>query len=171
MLADQPSGSIAGLPDWAQLPLELLVPVLAGVGLGYLAVLARNRDEAYMFLLATIACGAGWALFAGSGSLFVGIVIGACFINTSLGRAAVVERVVEQLEQPVAIAVGLFAGLATVAVTPPLSLWLLVATLLLARWWSRGRASPTTAVLAGRRERQLVASGAAGVLAVGCWLR
>jgi len=166
-LAGPPTAAATGLPLAGVILLEIGVPIVLGLVLSWLAVQAKNRDEAYLFLLAALGCVAGWSLFGGSSAFCVGMLSGAVFINLSLGRAALIERALEELEQPIAVAVGLFAGLGIVGAAIPWPWWLAAGLIAALRWLLRARYSPTSATLANRSARRLMAPGAAGVLVVG----
>jgi len=171
-----PVAVLAGSVSWVQALLELGLPLLLGIALGWLASRARNRDEGYLFLLAVLGTAGGMGLALGSAPLFTGLLLGATFANVVLGRAGLMEGPLEELEQPVVVATGLLAGLClgdwprlwTASLTPQWSAWLLAALFFAGRWILRGRFSPTSPLLAARGERRYASAGATGVLLLGC---
>ena len=147
----------------------LLPPLAVGLGLllGRSAAAAPSRADAFLFLPAVLSLAAGLALALGTQPLLTGLLAGAVFVSSGAGRAVQVERALDDLEQPVAVAVGLLAGLTLIGAEPLGWTWgiLLVAPV---RWLLRRRSGPTLPSVAGARERRLAPTGAAGVLLVGC---
>ena len=158
---------VVGVPAWSTPLIALLLPAALGLVLGWLAKRARNRDEATLFLLAVLGVAGGAGLLLGSAPLFVGLIIGAVFVNLAQERGAPIERALEGLEQPAVVATGLLAGL--VMGSPPASPvgWLLALVVVVMRWLLRGWLSPTSATLCARAERRVTPAGATGVLVVG----
>lgn len=151
------------------------VPLVLGISLSRLAVKAHSRDEAYVFLLAIIAICGGVTVARGGSPLLGGILLGVAFVNISLGRSALVERAMEDLEHPVVVATGLFAGLSFYFTSQahPLELewsWLwagMAALVILLRILYRRYRSPSSPQVSKRSERMLASPGATGVLFVG----
>ena len=146
------------------------IPVLLGVSLGRLASKAHNRDEAYVFLLAIIAICGGVTIARGGSPLMGGLLLGAVFVNISLGRTAMVERAIEDLEQPLVLASGLFAGLC-LHLQPQEWDWTwfgIAALVILLRMIYRRYVSPTGNQVSTPGERILASPGATGVLFLGC---
>ena len=146
------------------------IPILLGVSLGRLASKAHNRDEAYVFLLAIIAICGGVTIAKGGSPLLGGLLLGAAFVNISLGRSAMVERVIEDLEQPLVLASGLFAGLC-LHIQPQEWDWTwfgIAALVILLRMLYRRYLSPTGSQVSTKGERILASPGATGVLFLGC---
>jgi hypothetical protein len=171
-LALLPDAVLAVVPTWV---FTLAAACLAGLGLGLLSKGARNRAEASLFLLAVLGITGGGALLLGGAPLLTGVVVGAWFSNIALGRLALIERQLIDLEQPVVIAVAYLAGVAVVLITTmnpaawastwnlePMTLAVLAAMLM--RWLLRWRWSPTDPRLAGAGERALASPGATGLL-------
>ena len=94
--------------DWITTGLQIVLPVIMGLMMGRLAIDARGRNEAYLFLLAMLALGGGITLIVGGSPLLCGLLIGAAFNNISLSRSAPLERALEGLEQPMLIVTGFF---------------------------------------------------------------
>lgn len=169
-LALLPPALIEVLPSWLW---ALLTSALLGLGLGQLATGAAHRAESSLFLLAVLALSAGLALVLGASPLLTGIVVGACFANVALGRLAMIERVLMDLEQPVVTASGFFGGLGIVllGVTSRYEtldlVWAVAVLCILLRWLLRSRLSPTSERVSVPIERALVAPGASGVLILG----
>lgn len=157
------------LPPLAVVPVRLGVPIVMGVALGWLASRARNREEVALCVLAVVGLSGGLGLLLGAMPLFTGLVVGAVFANLALGRAAMVERMLEELEQPVVVTCGLLGGvlLALPGGQADWWAWLVVLPLLPVRWLSRRQFSPTAAVLAGPGERALSPPGACAILLIG----
>ncbi len=150
---------------WRSLLLAVALPAALGLVLGRTAAGARSRAEAFLFLPAVLALAGGLALVLGSAPLFTGLVVGCVLANAGRGRAALVERSIDELEQPVAVATGLLAGLCLEAQV--FSSWAWLAVLLVPlRWVLRGWWSPTAHALAPRRDRRLAPASAAGVLLI-----
>lgn len=147
--------------------LLLGVPITLGLLMGRLAVDAKNRNEAYLFLLAMLTLGGGITLAIGGSPLLSGLLIGACFNNVTLGRAATLERVLEELEQPMLIATGFFVGLTLEYGAQDMTWWLMAALLLPGRWIYRRWISPTRSDLAKPLERTTATPGATGLLIIG----
>ena len=149
--------------------LWLGVPILLGVSLGRLAVKAHNRDEAYVFLIAIIVICGGITVAKGGSPLLGGLLLGAAFVNVSLGRSALVERALEDLEQPVVVATGLFAGLCLhIQMLEWNWVWFGIAALVIVlRVCYRAYKSPSSLQVSMRSERMLASPGATGVLFVG----
>jgi hypothetical protein len=154
------------MPLWCNPILEVLVPMGMGLVLGWLAQRARNREEAYLFLLAVLGVAGGTGLVLGSAPLFSGLLIGAVFVNVPQGRISIIERALEGMEQPVSVGTGLLAGLILGTLNADPVVWVLVGFAVVARWVFRGALSPTTATLSQRPERRMVPPGASGVLVV-----
>ena len=145
------------------------IPVLLGISLGRLASKAHNRDEAYVFLLAIIAICGGVTIAEGGSPLLGGLLLGAAFVNISLGRSAMVERAIEDLEQPLVLSSGLFAGLCLHIQSQQWDwTWCGIAVLVILlrisyrRYWS-----PTGGHVSTISERMLASPGATGVLFLG----
>lgn len=161
-VGDHPGQGLTGLL------LALVVPAALGLLLGRTATSAPSRAEALLLLPAVLALAGGLALALGGAPLLTGMVIGCLLANAGGGRAVLVERAMDELEQPVAIAAGLLAGLCLVPLSPPPAAWL-VLLILPARWALRGMrfaGSPTHDDLGSLRDRRLASAGATGVLLV-----
>lgn len=154
------------LPAWAHPLLEIAVPVAMGLVLGWLAQRARNREEAYLFLLAVLGVAGGIGLILGCAPLFSGLLIGAVFVNVPQPRLGVIENALEGIEQPTCIGAGLLAGLVLEVTLPSAAAWCLAGVAVAGRWMLRGVWSPTSATLGSRGERRLMPPGASGVLLV-----
>lgn len=153
---------------WSSLLLAVALPAALGLVLGRTAAGARSRAEAFLFLPAVLALAGGLALVLGSAPLFTGLVVGCVLANAGRGRAALVERSIDELEQPVALATGLLAGLCLEPqAAAVLAGWIWLALLVVPlRWALRSRWSPTAHELASLRDRRLAPAGAAGVLLI-----
>ncbi|NRA36762.1 MAG: hypothetical protein HRU15_01365 [Planctomycetes bacterium] len=143
------------------------LPSMLGIVLGRLAVIAHNRDEAYVFMLAVVGICGGTTIALQGSPLLAGLLTGAAFVNVSLGRSALVERALEDLEHPVAVATGLFAGLCL-----PMHNWdwtwsLLAFLVIPLRMVVRLKISPTSVQVSTLNERVLASPGAVGVLLLG----
>ena len=148
---------------WWGLLLALLLPSGLGLLLGMSAAAARTRAEAFLVLPAVIALAGGLALALGSAPLLTGLVVGAVLATVGRGRAALVERSISDLEQPLAIAAGLLAGLSLEpAAYHPLA-WC-AALVVPLRWLARGYASPSHPDLVSIGDRRCAPAGATGVL-------
>lgn len=150
---------------WRSLLLSVALPAALGLVLGRTAAGARSRAEAFLFLPAVLTLAGGLALVLGSAPLFTGLVVGVVLANAGRGRAALVERSIDELEQPVALAVGLLAGLCLEPQAWSSWAWLVV-LVVPARWILRGWWSPTAPELAPVRDRRLAPASAAGVLLI-----
>ncbi len=165
-LAFQPELGADAIP-----PQTLLIgtPVVLGVVCGWLALRAADRNDLYLFLLAVLALSGGLALAVRAVPLFFGILVGAVLVNIATRKSTPLEEVLEGLEQPLAMGIGLLAGLCLGGQEDPsLWLWLVPPVLMLSRWGMRGRWSPTAADLALAHERRFAPSGSTGVLLVAC---
>lgn len=151
--------------SWWGFALALLLPAGLGVLLGRSAAVARSPAEAFLFLPAVLALAGGLALALGAVPLLTGLAVGAALATFGSGRAALVERAVDELEQPICVATGLLAGLCLepAAMHPAVWLALLVVPV---RWLLRTRWSPTAPGLARPLDRRLAPAGAAGVLLI-----
>ncbi len=161
---------VGDLPGQGLGGLLLAVALPAGMGLllGRTATSAPSRTEALVLLPAVLALAGGLAVALGGTPLLTGMVIGCLLANAGGGRAVVVERAMDELEQPVAIAAGLLAGLCLEPMLTPPAAWL-VLLILPARWVlrsSRIAGSPTRPEVVCSRDRRLASSGATGVLLV-----
>ena len=148
--------------------LALVLPAALGLLLGRTATTAPSPAEAFLLLPAVLALAGGLALALGGAPLLTGLVIGCVLVNAGGGRAVLVERAMDELEQPVAIAAGLLAGLCLEPLAPPLAAWLIL-LILPARWALRSMqvaGSPTRIELGSSRDRRLASAGATGVLLV-----
>lgn len=151
---------------WASLLLSVALPAALGLVLGRTAAGARSRAEAFLFLPAVLALAGGLALVLGSAPLFTGLVVGCVLANAGRGRAALVERSIDELEQPVALATGLLAGLCLEPQHVGVGWEWLVLLLIPMRWILRGWWSPTAPELAAIGDRRRAPASAAGVLLI-----
>ena len=161
-VGDRPGQGLSGLL------LALVLPAALGLMLGRTATSAPSRAEALLLLPAVLALAGGLALALGGAPLLTGMVIGCLLANSGGGRAVLVERAMDELEQPVAIAAGLLAGLCLEPLSPPPAAWLMLA-ILPARWALRSfmwAGSPTHLQVGSARDRRLASAGATGVLLV-----
>jgi hypothetical protein len=161
-VGDRPGQGLGGLL------LAMVLPAVLGLLLGRTATSAPSRAEALVLLPAVLALAGGLALAVGGAPLLTGMVIGCLLANAGGGRAVLVERAMDELEQPVAIAAGLLAGLCLEPLSTPPAAWL-VLLILPARWWLRSTrlaGSPTRPEVVCGRDRRLASSGATGVLLV-----
>lgn len=145
----------------------LSLPLVLGIALGRLAVVAHNRDEAYVCMLAVVGICGGTTIALQGSPLLAGLLVGAAFVNVSLGRSALVERALEDLEHPVAVATGLFTGLCL-----PLYAWdwtwsLLAFLVIPMRMLVRSKVSPSSIQVSTLNERVLASPGAVGILLLG----
>ena len=148
---------------WWGLLLALLLPSGLGLLLGLSAAAARTRAEAFLVLPAVIALAGGLALALGSAPLLTGLVVGAVLATVGRGRAALVERSISDLEQPLAIAAGLLAGLSLEPAAYHPMVWC-AALVVPLRWLARGYLSPSHPDLIRLRDRRNAPTGATGVL-------
>ena len=172
------SGSLAlslafqPLPGGDAIPTQTLLigtPVVLGVVCGWLALRAANREDLYLFLLAVLALSGGLALAVRAVPLFFGILVGAVLVNIAARKSTALEEALEELEQPLAMGIGLLAGLCLGQQDEiNLWLWLLPPVLMLTRWGVRGRLSPTADDVGLPRERRFAPTGSTGVLLVAC---
>jgi hypothetical protein len=165
-LAFQPPPGADSIP-----PQTLLIgtPVVLGLVCGWLALRAVNRDDLYLFLLAVLALSGGLALAVRAVPLFFGILVGAVLVNVAMRKSTALEEALEELEQPLAMGIGLLAGLCLGQLEEgTLWLWLVPPVLLASRWLVRARLSPTAADLGLAHERRFAPTGSTGVLLVAC---
>lgn len=165
-LAFQPPPGDEALP-----PQTLLIgtPMVLGLLCGWLTRRAANRSDLYLFLLAVLALSGGLALAVRAVPLFFGILVGAVLVNVATRKSASLEEALEELEQPLAMGIGLLAGLCMRQDGEvPLWLWLLPLALMLVRWGVRGHLSPTARDLGLAHERRFAPTGSTGVLLVAC---
>jgi hypothetical protein len=165
-LAFQPAPGDEALP-----PQTLLIgtPMVLGLLCGWLTRRAANRSDLYLFLLAVLALSGGLALAVRAVPLFFGILVGAVLVNVAMRKSATLEEALEELEQPLAMGIGLLAGLCIrVDGEVPLWLWLLPPALVTVRWGMRGHLSPTARDLGMPHERRFAPAGSTGVLLVAC---
>lgn len=160
------------LPGHGALPPQTLLigtPMVLGLLCGWLTRRAANRSDLYLFMLAVLALSGGLALAVRAVPLFFGILVGAVLVNVATRRSTALEEAFEELEQPLAMGIGLLAGLCVpLGREIPLWLWLVPLLLMLSRWGLRGNLSPTAVDLGLPQERRFSAPGATGVLLVAC---
>jgi hypothetical protein len=165
-LAFQPPPGSEALP-----PQTVLIgtPMVLGLLMGWLTRRAANRSDLYLFLLAVLALSGGLALAVRGVPLFFGILVGAVLVNVATRRSTALEEALEELEQPLAMGIGLLAGLCVrVDGEAMVWMWLLPLLLLLSRWGVRQHLSPTSSDLGLPRERRFAPGGSTGVLLVAC---
>jgi hypothetical protein len=153
---------------WSPQFLLLGTPVVLGVVCGWLALRATNRDDLYLFLLAMLALSGGLALAVRAVPLFFGILVGVVLVNVAARKSSALEAVLEALEQPLAMGIGLLAGLCLGEQQVAAWMWLLLPVVILARWGVRHRLSPTHVELGLPNERRFAPAGSSGVLLVAC---
>jgi hypothetical protein len=116
-----------------------------------------------------LALSGGLALAVRAVPLFFGILVGAVLVNVATRKSTSLEEALEELEQPLAMGIGLLAGLCMrLDGEVPVWLWLLPLLLLAARWGMRGSLSPTAKDLGLPHERRFAPTGSTGVLLVAC---
>ena len=150
---------------WSGLLLVLAIPAWLGLLLGRAAAGARSAAEAFLFLPAVLALAGGLALALGSTPLLTGMAVGCLLANAGTGRAALVERAIDEMEQPITLATGLLAGLCLAPVAAHPAAWL-IALVVPLRWLLRGWWAPTVAALARPRDQRVMPLGAAGVMLI-----
>jgi hypothetical protein len=143
-------------------------PVILGLVIGWLALRATKLDDLYLFLLAVLALSGGLALALRAVPLFFGILVGVVLVNVAARKSTALEAVLEELEQPLALGVGLLAGLCLMPQIPMTWMWLLPLFLVLSRWSLRGTISPTGNELGLVGERRCAPAGSTGVLLIAC---
>ncbi len=165
-IGDHPGQGLNGLL------LALVLPAILGLLLGRTATTAPSSTEALLLLPAVVALAGGLALALGGAPLLTGMVVGAMLVNAGGGRVVLVERAMDELEQPIAMAAGLLAGLCLESTAIPMVAWLMVLVIPL-RWLLRGSrlgvriaGSPTRPDVASLRARLLAPAGASGVLLI-----
>lgn len=165
-LAFQPPPGGETLP-----PQTLLIstPLVLGLVCGWLTLRAANRDDLFLFLLAVLALSGGIALAVRAVPLFFGILVGVVLVNVAARKSTALEEALEELEQPLAMGIGLLAGLCLrIDGEVVVWWWLLPPLLVLTRWAVRGHLSPTSADLGLPHERRFAPAGSTGVLLVAC---
>jgi hypothetical protein len=159
-------------PGGEALPPQTLLfstPVVLGLVCGWLTLRAVNRDDLFLFLLAVLALSGGLALAVRAVPLFFGILVGAVLVNVAARKSTALEEALEELEQPLAMGIGLLAGLCLrLDGEIPVWWWLVPVLLLLTRWGVRGNLTPTAGDLGTARERRFAPAGSTGVLLVAC---
>ncbi len=153
------------IPHYVQL---LATPLVLGLFCGWLTQRASNKDDLYLFLLAVLSLSGGLALAVDAVPLFFGLLVGVVLVNVANRKSKPLEGELEELEQPLAVGIGLLSGLCLTAVQITIWVWLLVPVLLLSRWLIRHRLSPSASTIGLPRDRRFAAPGAAGVVLVGC---
>jgi hypothetical protein len=165
-LAFQPPPGSETIPTQTLL---ISTPVVLGLVCGWLTLRAVNRDDLFLFLLAVLALSGGLALAVRAVPLFFGILVGVVLVNVAARKSNALEEALEELEQPLAMGIGLLAGLCLrIDGEPVVWWWLLPVVLVLMRWAVRGNLSPTAMDLGTPRERRFAPAGSTGVLLVGC---
>lgn len=152
-------------------PQTLLIgtPMVLGLLCGWLTRRADNRSDLYLFMLAVLALTGGLALALRAVPLFFGILVGMVLVNVATRKSTRLEEALEELEQPLAMGIGLLAGLCVLPDGETMMwLWLVPLLLLLARLGLRGHLSPTSHGLGSLQERRFASTGATGVLLVAC---
>jgi hypothetical protein len=153
------------LPHYIQL---LFTPLALGLFCGWLTQRASNQDDQYLFLLAVLSLSGGLALAVDAVPLFFGLLVGIVLVNVANRKSTALEGELEELEQPLAVGIGLLAGLCLTTNSTEIWIWLVVPVLIFARWFFRHRISPTHPLIGLPRDRRFAAPGAASVLVVGC---
>ncbi len=156
------------LIPWVEPRLQvLLVSVFLGLTLGRLTVGVKASGESSLFLLAILALSGGVALLFDGSPMLTGLIVGAVFANVALGRLAMIERQLADLEQPLVVVIGFLCGLLMPLETIQIWLWAIPAVVLCVRYAVRAFYCPTSPLIGDRMERALVPPGATGVLLLG----
>lgn len=149
--------------------LLIATPMVLGLLCGWLTRRAANHSDLFLFLLAVLALSGGLALAVGAVPLFFGVLVGAVLVNVATRRSSALEQALEELEQPLAMGIGLLAGLCVPASgAVEVWFWLVPPLLMVCRWGVRGNLSPTAQDLGLLPERRFAAPGSTGVLLVAC---
>jgi hypothetical protein len=143
-------------------------PIVLGLIIGWLALRATKLDDLYLFLLAVLALSGGLALALRAVPLFFGILVGVVLVNVAARKSTALEAVLEELEQPLALGIGLLAGLCLQPQAPIAWIWFIPLFLVLSRWALRGTISPTGKELGMIGERRFASAGSTGVLLIAC---
>lgn len=146
----------------------VLLPLVLGLAMGWLSAHAPDRDDLSLFLLAILALTGGLAIAVAAVPLFFGLLVGVVLVNTAARRSEAIERSLDDLEQPLAVGIGLLGGLCLAEPGSADWAWPLALMVVVARGWIRRVASPTAPTLGPVRDRILAPPGAPGVILIAC---